>query len=144
MTEQPKDGEDTMITAPVNPGPLVMSDSGQPVVVALNLVAETASPPDHGIIAEVFNFANRPDWEGHAAWLVRASNNHEALVEALTEATKYLIAERDSFYDSMTDPDGSISDPDDQDALSDIDEPIERYQAVLAQATGAPEAGDPK
>ena len=144
-----------MTVEPVNPGPLVMSDSGQPVVVALNLVAETASPPDHGIIAEVFNFTNRPDWEGYAAWLVRASHNHEALVILVRELIASQLHARSCEWCCAkieVDELGGDLSP----LVHDIDCPAWigkklldslKVRAVLdslAQATGAPEAGDPK
>ena len=115
---------------PVNPGPLVMSDAWGDndkdgiELRALDLVDGATDAPDPGAIA--FMLDNRPDWQGYAAWLVRASNNHEALVEALTlvlpMAKGYAHAHRVGSNEAY----------------------VEQAESVLAQATGAPEAGEAK
>ena len=66
---------------PIDPGPLVMSEGGF-LIVAIDLADGSPDAPDYGEIADMDT--SRPDWQGYAAWMVRASDNYQPLVEALT------------------------------------------------------------
>lgn len=59
------------------------------------------------------------------------------LLEALQASTKALIAERDAFYDSITDCEGNLIDPADGEALRELDALIDRNQAAIAKAGAA-------
>ena len=74
MTDQP--------VTPVDPGPLK---------VRLELIVMATK--HHAFIADLSpGIANhsRSNPKGHAAWLVRASNNHKALVEALERSLEVM------------------------------------------------------
>ena len=79
---------------PVNPGPLVMSDLSETddglgyFIIALDHVDGAPDAMDYGTIAEMDSSADaRPNWQGHAAWLVRASGVYEPMRKALTDMT---------------------------------------------------------
>ena len=61
-----------MTVEPVNPGPLVINGES---LIALQLVVAVAGDND-GAIGEFYVGDDRPDWQGYAAWLVRASNEY--------------------------------------------------------------------
>lgn len=58
------------------------------------------------------------------------------LLEALKEATRTLIGERDCLYDSITDSEGNIVDLDDGEGLALADEQINRFTALIKAAGG--------
>ncbi len=78
------------MTEPIDPGPLLMD--AVVCIVAPDLVGRpTENPdrgPDRGFIAEM---DQRKDWQGYAAWLVRASNNYKELFRALMDAKEALL-----------------------------------------------------
>lgn len=58
------------------------------------------------------------------------------LLGALEAATKELITERDCFYDSITDQEGNIFDPDDEAPLRQLDALIDQCRTAIAKAKG--------
>ncbi|WP_339344148.1 hypothetical protein [uncultured Alcanivorax sp.] len=53
-----------------------------------------------------------------------------ALIDSHQELLRFVIAERDAFYDCATDAEGNLTDPGDQPELDRMDQMIDRAQAV--------------
>jgi hypothetical protein len=51
--------------------------------------------------------------------------------ESLAELLRFTIAERDTFYECCSDPDGVMQDEDDQRELARLDAMIDRARAAL-------------
>jgi len=56
------------------------------------------------------------------------------LTDSYQELLRFAIAERDAFYEGATDPEGNLTDPEDQAELDRIDAMIDRAQAALSGA----------
>ena len=69
-----------------------------------------------------------------AAMLTKQHADIAALQEALEVSNKELIAERDCFYDSITDTDGEVIEPADGESLADLDRIIDQNHALLGCA----------
>lgn len=56
-----------------------------------------------------------------------------ALIDSHQELLRFVIAERDAFYDCSTDAEGNLPDPGDQAELDRMDQMIDRAQAVITK-----------
>lgn len=65
--------------------------------------------------------------------MTAAFNHHDELVAAVDKATKSLVAERDCFFDSVTDAEGNVADKGDAESLADFDAEIDDLRATLAK-----------
>lgn len=70
--------------------------------------------------------------------LDRCEADRDRLAAALEASTKWLIAERDSLYECITDSEGNIPKGEDEDAdyLRQLDTVIDANRAALAKAKG--------
>lgn len=71
---------------------------------------------------------------------VAALESQTDLKSALAAATSALIAERDAYYDGITDPEGNILDPEDEPELRRMDRLIDRCRKAVATFSGGSDA----
>ncbi|GLK77991.1 hypothetical protein GCM10008171_32450 [Methylopila jiangsuensis] len=96
-------------------------------------IISTSAPKSRRVVARL----GGRDRDANAAFIVRAVNSHDALVEGLQEARSHLADLRDELFDTCTvRGDASTLDAGDKALIDEHDAVLARIDVALAKAEG--------